>query len=168
MKAIHTSGKRKTAVARVTLTEGNGKVRINKKLLDNHEPKISRLKLREPLLLAGEDASKVDLCVNIKGGGTNSQAEAARLAIARALSQQPKIILADEPVSSLDPYNKKEIMNLLSSICEEHKLTLLISMHEVELVKKYVSRVVGIRDARIVFDNKPEMLNREEYARIYN
>ncbi len=90
MKVIHTSGKRKTAVARVTLTEGKGKVRINKRLLDNHEPKISRLKLREPLLLAGEDASKVDININIKGGGINSQAEAARLAIARALSQYNK------------------------------------------------------------------------------
>ena len=84
-KIIHVSGKRKRAVARVTLKEGAGKVRVNKILLDVYEPTLSRLKLREPLLLAGDIASKVDISVNVFGGGQSSQAEAARLAIARAL-----------------------------------------------------------------------------------
>ena len=85
MKIIHKSGKRKTAIARATLSEGNGIVRINNALIDEYQPKLSRLKLREPLLLAGDVVNKVNISINTSGGGVNSQAEAARLATARAL-----------------------------------------------------------------------------------
>ena len=85
MKKIHASGKRKTAIARATLKQGNGLVRINSMLIDFIEPKVSRLKLREPLILAGDMANKVDIDVSVSGGGTKSQAEASRLAIAKAL-----------------------------------------------------------------------------------
>lgn len=90
MKTIHVSGKRKRAIARVTLRQGKGKVRINNKLLDVHESKLARLKLREPLLLAGDVANKVDIDINVFGGGINSQAEASRLAIAKALVEFTK------------------------------------------------------------------------------
>ena len=85
MKKIHASGKRKTSIARATLKQGNGLIRINNILIDFIEPKISRLKLREPLILAGDVADKVDIDVSVAGGGTTSQAEASRLAIAKAL-----------------------------------------------------------------------------------
>lgn len=85
MKIIHKSGKRKTAIARATLKEGKGMVKINSVLLDEYKPKLSRLKLREPLLLAGDSVNKVNISINVSGGGINSQAEAARLAAARAL-----------------------------------------------------------------------------------
>lgn len=90
MKTIHVSGKRKRAIARVTLRQGKGKVRINNKLLDIHESKLARLKLREPLILAGDVANKVDIDINVFGGGINSQAEASRLAIAKALVEFTK------------------------------------------------------------------------------
>lgn len=90
MKNIIVSGKRKRAIARATLTEGKGKIRINHKLLDIYEPKLARLKLREPLLLAGNVISKVNIDVNVFGGGINSQAEASRLAIAKALVEYTK------------------------------------------------------------------------------
>ena len=90
MKRIITSGKRKRAVARATLKEGKGKVRINQKLLDLYEPKMYRLKLREPIILAGDIANKVDITINVFGGGIASQAEASRLAIARALVEYAK------------------------------------------------------------------------------
>jgi small subunit ribosomal protein S9 len=90
MKIIHTSGKRKRAIARATLKPGKGKVRINKMIIDHIQPKLSRHKLREPLILAGATAEKVDINVNVKGGGHISQAEAARLAIARAIVQYDK------------------------------------------------------------------------------
>ena len=86
MKPIQKSGKRKTAIARATLTQGNGIVRVNSVLIDFVEPKMSRLKLKEPLILAGDVASKVNIDVNVSGGGVNSQAEAARLAIAKSLA----------------------------------------------------------------------------------
>ena len=85
IKNIYASGKRKTAVARATLKQGIGLVRVNSVPIDLIEPKMSRLKLREPLILAGDVSNKVDIDVNVVGGGTTSQAEASRLAIAKAL-----------------------------------------------------------------------------------
>ncbi len=85
MKVVNASGKRKSAIARATLKEGKGTIRINHKLIDACEPKIARLKLKEPILLAGDYADKIDISVNVCGGGVISQAEAARLAIAKGL-----------------------------------------------------------------------------------
>ncbi|HLC33102.1 MAG TPA: 30S ribosomal protein S9 [Candidatus Nanoarchaeia archaeon] len=86
MKTIHESGTRKTAVARATLHEGSGTVRLNSQLLISMPQTLFRAKVEEPLLLAGDIAKKVDISVTIDGGGTNSQAEAARIAIAKALA----------------------------------------------------------------------------------
>lgn len=80
-----TSGKRKRAIAKAIIKDGTGIIRINKMLLDNYNPKIARLKLREPLILAENAAEKVDIDIDVRGGGVNSQAEAARLALAKAL-----------------------------------------------------------------------------------
>jgi small subunit ribosomal protein S9 len=85
-KLIHIRGKRKRAIARATLREGKGHVRINGISLDLVQPTIARLKIREPIMLAGETAGNVDIDVNVCGGGYMSQAEAARLSIARALA----------------------------------------------------------------------------------
>lgn len=84
-KVIQTRGKRKSAVARATAHEGTGLVTINRIALDMVQPKLSRMKIQEPLMLAGETASKVDISVDVFGGGSMSQANAARLAIAKAL-----------------------------------------------------------------------------------
>ncbi len=89
-KIIHTKGKRKRTVARATLKEGKGKIRINGKLLNVIEPKLARMKIREPILLAGDTINKVDISVNVFGGGTMSQADASRLAIAKSLVQYNK------------------------------------------------------------------------------
>lgn len=88
-KTIHTSGKRKRAIARATLRPGKGRVRINSQMLETYEPEVYRMKIEEPILIA-EDISGIDIDVNVLGGGINSQAEAARLAIARALVQNSK------------------------------------------------------------------------------
>lgn len=84
-KVINVSGTRKKAIARATLREGKGMIRVNKKPINNYGAEILKLKLQEPLILAGDTASKVDIDVNVNGGGIMSQTEAARLAIARAL-----------------------------------------------------------------------------------
>lgn len=84
-KNILTSGKRKTAVARAVLKQGKGLVRINHIPIELIEPRMSRLKLSEPLILAGDIANSVDIDINVVGGGITSQAEASRLAIAKAL-----------------------------------------------------------------------------------
>lgn len=90
VKIIHCSGKRKTAIARATLRPGAGIVRLNGKLLEYYQPYMARMKIMEPLILAKETASQVDIDVNVKGGGHMSQAEATRLAIARALARYNK------------------------------------------------------------------------------
>jgi len=90
MKTIITSGKRKRAIARATLKEGKGIIRVNKILIDFYEPRMYRLKLREPLILAGDIINKINITVKVMGGGIASQAEASRLAIARALVEYTK------------------------------------------------------------------------------
>jgi len=85
MKIIHTSGKRKTSIARATLKPGKGIVRVNGKLLETYSPVMLRMKIMEPLLLAESVAQKVDLKITVEGGGINGQTEAIRLAIGRAL-----------------------------------------------------------------------------------
>ncbi len=84
-KVIVASGKRKSAIARAVVRAGTGKVLVNNILLDSYEPAIARMKLQEPLILAGESASKVDIEIKTKGGGVMGQAEAARLAMAKGI-----------------------------------------------------------------------------------
>ncbi|MEK6939047.1 MAG: 30S ribosomal protein S9 [Nanoarchaeota archaeon] len=86
-KNILTRGKRKQATARATLRTGNGKVKINGQLLDHFSNKYLRLRIMEPLILAGETAKKVNIDLHVDGGGINGQADACRLAIAKALVQ---------------------------------------------------------------------------------
>ena len=87
-KVINASGKRKKAIARATVKPGKGQVRINRKLISLYQPELARMKIMEPLLMAGEDIlNKVKIDVDVKGGGWLWQAEAARLAIARGLVQ---------------------------------------------------------------------------------
>ena len=90
MKIIQVSGKRKRAIARATLKNGKGNVRVNNQMLESFEPKFARMKIMEPLILAGDLAKKIDINANVAGGGIISQAEAVRLAIARALVEYSK------------------------------------------------------------------------------
>ncbi len=82
---VHTSGRRKFSIARATLKPGKGMVRVNSIMLDVYAPMLSRMKIQEPLILAGDIAKKVDISVKVNGGGVISAAEAVRLAIAKAL-----------------------------------------------------------------------------------
>ena len=84
-KAIQTQGKRKTSVARATLHSGKGNVSINGIRLANFGNESVRLRVSEPLIIAGDVTKKVDLSINVNGGGINGQSDAIRLAIARAL-----------------------------------------------------------------------------------
>ena len=92
MKSIHVSGTRKSAIARATLVPGAGIVRVNSRLIDFYEPAMSRLKIQEPLIIAGDKAKNVNISIDVQGGGVSSQAEAARLVVARALAQYDKTL----------------------------------------------------------------------------
>jgi small subunit ribosomal protein S9 len=85
MKIVNTSGKRKTAVARATIRNGKGRIRVNKRPVELIQPEFARIKIMEPLVIAKDIASKVDIEVHVEGGGIIGQAEAARTAIARGL-----------------------------------------------------------------------------------
>lgn len=89
-RILLTSGKRKTAIARATIKPGKGRIRINNIPLEIFEPKISREKIMEPLNLAGDVSKKLDIHIKVSGGGFMGQAEAARMAIARALLKWKK------------------------------------------------------------------------------
>ena len=105
---------------------------------------------------------KNERVANLSGG------QKQRVAIARALSQKPDIMLADEPVSNLDPKLMKEVMDLLNNICIEKGITLISSLHFLDFAKRYGSRIVGMRNGEIVFDGKPEELTEKDIVDIYS
>jgi phosphonate transport system ATP-binding protein len=90
-----------------------------------------------------------------------------RVAVARAMAQQAGIILADEPVSSLDPRLMKEVMDLIQDVCVENEITLVASLHFLELAKSYATRMVGLREGEIVFENTPDELTDKDIVDIY-
>lgn len=98
---------------------------------------------------------------NLSGG------QKQRVAIARALVQQPKIILADEPVSNLDSYLAKDIMDILTSIADKRKITILVSLHSLDLAKHYADRVVGLARGRVIYDGSPRKINQQIISKIY-
>jgi len=90
-----------------------------------------------------------------------------RVGIARAVMQQPSILLADEPTSSLDPKTSVEIMQLLTDIARQRGIPVVINMHDVELAKRFADRIVGMSGGRIVFDGAPGNLSDDQLKRIY-
>jgi small subunit ribosomal protein S9 len=113
-KIINTSGKRKTAIARASVKEGKGRVRVNSKPLEIYEPVLARAKIQEPLALVPNLKKKVDIAVKVKGGGIMGQADAVRTAIARGIlefSQNERIksqFLAYDPNLLADDPRRKE------------------------------------------------------------
>ncbi len=85
MKVIQTSGKRKKAIARATIKPGKGIIRVNKRPIEILSPELARQKILEPVAMARDKASKIDIEVNVSGGGVMGQADATRTAIARGL-----------------------------------------------------------------------------------
>ena len=98
---------------------------------------------------------------------TLSGGQAQRVAIARALAQRPRVLLADEPVASLDPEAAEEIMRLLRRLAEKENLAVLCVLHQVELAYSYADRVVGIRNGRLAFDLPCAELPRETVRNLY-
>lgn len=99
--------------------------------------------------------------------GTLSGGQAQRVAIARALAQRPRVLLADEPVASLDPEAAEDIMRLLRRLAAEENLAVLCVLHQVELAYSYADRVVGIRDGRMAFDLPRAEVSRDAVRRLY-
>ena len=98
---------------------------------------------------------------------TLSGGQAQRVAIARALAQRPRVLLADEPVASLDPEAADEIMRLLRRLAVEENLAVLCVLHQVEMAYEFADRVIGIRDGKIVFDLPCSDLPRDAVRQLY-
>ncbi|MDX2163183.1 MAG: phosphonate ABC transporter ATP-binding protein [bacterium] len=96
-----------------------------------------------------------------------SGGEKQRIAIARAISQEPKILLADEPVASLDPELSVQVMSDLARVAREDGVLTLINIHQVELAKEFTDRLIGIAQGLVVYDGKPEGLTEDVLNKIY-
>lgn len=90
-----------------------------------------------------------------------------RVGIARALIQDPELLLVDEPTASLDPKTSRQIMRLICELCEERNLSAIINIHDVALAKLFVQRIVGLQAGQVVFDGSPESLDSDVLTQIY-
>jgi phosphonate transport system ATP-binding protein len=90
-----------------------------------------------------------------------------RVGIARALAQRPRLILADEPVASLDPATAAKVLELLHTICKADGITAIVSLHQVELALEVADRIVGIAHGAVVFDGPAAAFNAAQYRQIY-
>jgi len=116
---------------------------------------------RECLRRVGLD-HKADTRTDKLSGGQKQ-----RVGIARALAQQPKVILADEPVASLDPKTSRTVLNYLREACRETGITVICNLHQVEYAREFGERIVGVAHGRIVFEGPPEALDDAALGRIY-
>lgn len=99
---------------------------------------------------------------------TLSGGQQQRVAIARALMQHPRVLLADEPVASLDPVSSRDVMHLLQQISVEDNLTVISSLHQVQLAIDFADRIVGLRNGRTVLDRSTVGLTAEAASEIYS
>ena len=108
--------------------------------------------------LRGRESSRAD---TLSGG------QQQRVAIARALMQEPRLILADEPVASLDPALRHSVMRHIEALNREEGLTVLCSLHDIDLVARYATRMVALRDGRLVWEGVPQQFDQSTFREIY-
>jgi phosphonate transport system ATP-binding protein len=107
-------------------------------------------------------ADKADARADALSGGQQQ-----RVGIARALMQEPKLILADEPVASLDPVLSHSILQYLEQLNRDEKITVICSLHFLDLVHRYATRVIALKDGKKVFEGLPPEIDRARFKEIY-
>ena len=122
------------------------------------DQKLEALKALETVDLLDKAYSRVD---ELSGG------QRQRVGIARAIIKKPKLLLADEPVASLDPKAANLIMSLLKKINQEFNITVVCNLHQVELATKYSDRIVGLLDGEIIFDKPSSQIDKMSVNQIY-
>lgn len=100
-------------------------------------------------------------CDSLSGG------QQQRVGIARALAQRPRMILADEPVASLDPASSERVLSLLQRVSREDGIPAVLSLHQLEYARRFADRIVGLSHGQVVFDGPPDALDEAALARIY-
>ncbi len=123
------------------------------------QEKIKALTILDKMHLLDKAYEKTN---NLSGG------EQQRIAIARCIYQDPQIILADEPTSSLDIKNTQEILEAFKTLNQQYHKTILMNMHDLNLAKEYATRIIAIKNGRIVFDNSPQQLTKDIINIIYH
>lgn len=122
------------------------------------EEKVNAFKILAKLGLEGHAYKR---CDELSGG------QKQRVGIARALIQEPKMLLCDEPIASLDPGSAKTIMDYIRNINREMGITCLVNLHQVDVALRYSDRIIGIRKGEIIYDGLPANLQRETIHEIY-
>ena len=108
--------------------------------------------------LGDRGASRADV---LSGG------QQQRVAIARALMQRPELILADEPVASLDPALRHSVMRQIESLNQQEGMTVICTLHDIDLIARYASRVIALRDGQVVYEGKPDRFDAATFRQIY-
>ncbi|GBF27757.1 phosphate-import ATP-binding protein PhnC [bacterium MnTg02] len=114
--------------------------------------------LLERVGLLGRENARAD---NLSGG------QRQRVGIARALMQDPDLLLVDEPTASLDPKTSREIMQLICELAHERGTPTLVNIHDVNLAKTSADRIIGLRDGQVIFDGKPDAVTQKVLTDIY-
>ena len=123
---------------------------------------------REDRLIALEALERVGLldfalrrCDQLSGG------QQQRVGMARALAQRPRVVLADEPVASLDPATAQRVLALIHDVCQSAGIAAVVSLHQVDLARRFADRVVGLSAGRVMYDDTPDALDAGALERIY-
>jgi phosphonate transport system ATP-binding protein len=137
----------------------------------NHRSTVSNLLgvfSREEQIEAIAALERLDIArTALQAAGTLSGGQQQRVAIARALMQHPKVLLADEPIASLDPLNAKVVMDALRDINRREGITVITNLHTLDTARAYSDRIVGMAAGKIVFDGHPEDLDTEAVRTVY-
>ncbi len=150
---------RKSALTNV-LTGALHQTSVIKSILElfSDEQKEKALEMLDIVGLKNKAHQRVD---NLSGG------QKQRVAIARALMQSPSVLLADEPVASLDPATSHSIMDYLRKVNEELGVTIVCNLHFLSLVREYATRVIALKDGELIFEGSPEKIDEEWFKKIY-
>ncbi|TKH24070.1 phosphonate ABC transporter ATP-binding protein [Bacillus wiedmannii] len=123
---------------------------------------------KEDLELAFQSLKRVNILEKTYARADElSGGQQQRVSIARALAQEAKIILADEPVASLDPLTTKQVLDDLKKINEDFGITTIVNLHSIDLARQYATRIIGLHEGEIVFDGSVEEATDEKFAEIY-
>lgn len=150
---------RKTVLTNV-LTGSLSRTGLTRSIVEVYSKKEieKALKFIDIVGLSGKENERTD---NLSGG------QQQRVSIARALMQDPSLLLADEPVASLDPATSNSVMQYLKKVNEELGLTIICNLHFLSLVRQYASRVVALKDGKIIYTGLPKDIDKEWFRTIY-
>lgn len=124
-------------------------------------PEEEKTRAQEYIKIVGLEGKENHRADNLSGG------QQQRVAIARALMQSPSILLADEPVASLDPATSHSVMQYLRRINQEMGVTIVCNLHFLSLVREYATRVIALKDGKLIYEGEPTSIDEEWFQTIY-